>query len=368
MAENQQPVQSETTPDTTAEKCRNCGAELVGSYCHCCGQQAGGSISTIKGMLLEYLNNAFMWDPLYLRSLWNLVWRPGYLTNEFLSGRIISHVHPLKLNMFILFVFMTLFVICSDADKASHYGQEFTKDLGFVARMDINNAMNNPEFVERVNASPRDTVRVLCPLALVEYYPNIFVCHEVVDKLPEDQFDEWVAVLPRSLIEDEIFVADEGGRYRFNLESKIHIDSVQIFAMVWEYTSDLMSRYFPMIVLLTAPFLAFSLRVVQFRQRLPFVHHFIFSLHYISFLELLILVLYLLHLLFSPPLDLLRWIFMITPWLYLTIAFRRCYRVRSWFRAAHKALWTRLIYGMILFVLLLVIAFAACVMVAIELA
>ena len=95
------------------EHCLNCGEKLNGMYCHKCGQKAADTNLNVWGFVMEYLYNAFMWDPKFLKTLWLLVRRPGILTKEFLSGKYVSQVHPLKLNMFMLFVFITMFMFFS---------------------------------------------------------------------------------------------------------------------------------------------------------------------------------------------------------------------------------------------------------------
>ena len=83
--------------------CLNCGTELQGMYCHVCGQEAISKTPTVSAFVLEYFNNAFIWDAQFLKTFWTLIRRPGHLTNEYLSGKFISQEHPLKLNMFLLY-------------------------------------------------------------------------------------------------------------------------------------------------------------------------------------------------------------------------------------------------------------------------
>ena len=97
--------------------CLNCGAELMGGYCHQCGQHASDPVPRIGGFVAEYLNNAFIWDPLFFPTLWKLISRPGFLTREFMSGKFIAYEHPLKINMFFMFVFLSIFVIFTDVDE-----------------------------------------------------------------------------------------------------------------------------------------------------------------------------------------------------------------------------------------------------------
>ena len=106
--------------------CLNCDSELKGMYCHNCGQMATSKTPTVMEFILEYLNNAFIWDTKFFQTLWYLIRRPGYLTREYLSGKFVSQEHPLKLNMFLLFVFITLFVFFAGSEKVSDSVQDLT--------------------------------------------------------------------------------------------------------------------------------------------------------------------------------------------------------------------------------------------------
>ena len=77
------------------------------------------STSSYAGMDGSYLNNAFIWDTQFFQTLWKLIRRPGHLTTEFLSGKFTSQEHPLKLNMFLLFVTITLFALFSSSEKVT---------------------------------------------------------------------------------------------------------------------------------------------------------------------------------------------------------------------------------------------------------
>ena len=93
------------------KQCLNCGTDLQGVYCHKCGQQASNPTPKVWEFILEYMNNAFIWDTKCFLTIWNLVRRPGFLTNEFNAGKFVSYENPLKLNMFFLFVFVTIFLL-----------------------------------------------------------------------------------------------------------------------------------------------------------------------------------------------------------------------------------------------------------------
>lgn len=364
---DEQYITEETVENADVKLCLNCGTELNGEFCHNCGQNANNSNSTIKGFVLEYLNNAFLWDTNQVRTIWQLMRRPGFLTKEFIAGKYVSYVHPLKLNMFILFVFITVFLLFSSDKKISHSVSDLTKEELFISTFQMDKLQENPAYVDKMNNSPRDTVTLYAPLFVVEEYPNILTCVDVIEDTNGQSLDKWTAVLPSVLIEDKILISDENGCYHFNKDSGIHNEDVELFISVWQQLVDLMTRYFPMIILLTTPFLSFSMRLMQIKHKSPRIHNFIFSLHYTAFLELFILFIYLVYLVAAPPVDVLQWVFTITSCTYLTIAFRRVYGIGSWAKSIAKALFLSFVYFLIILSLLIINFLVACIMVATQL-
>ena len=174
MDKNQQRSKTEDKEKNPPYKhCLNCGVELNGKYCHNCGQEAVDKTPTVSGFVMEYLNNAFIWDSQFLKTFWTLIRRPGHLTNEYLAGKFTSQEHPLKLNMFLLFVFITLFVFFASADKMTDSVHSLTTDERVRSSIQIGLLMEEQEYAKKVQESPRDTVLLQAPLLLTESFPGM---------------------------------------------------------------------------------------------------------------------------------------------------------------------------------------------------
>ena len=339
--------------------CLNCGAELQGKYCHVCGQEATSKTPTVGAFLVEYANHAFIWDSNFLKTLWNLIRRPGYLTKEFIAGKFASHEHPLKLNMFLLFVLITLFVFFAGTEKMNNSVHNLTYSESVRPGIQLEFLIKNG-YAENMKESPRDTVQLLAPLFLAERYPEVLSNIETIEDTDGRGLDKWIAVLPHVLIEDSIVMLDESGFYRFNQQSKAGENELKMVNTVWSEMVKLIAKYFPLLVLFTAPFLSIALGIVQRKNRIPRIHHFIFALHYTAFLELLMICIFLLHLTLSPPMEWLQWVMIISSCLYLTIAFRNVYGTTTWTMSALKALFTSMVYMLICLVIFFLIFIVAC--------
>ena len=345
------------------KNCLNCGAELKGHYCHNCGQEALAKTPTVLGLVLEYLSETFVWDSRFFSTLWTLIRRPGKLTNDYLAGKYISQESPLKLNMFLLLVFVTLFITFSGTEKVTDSVHNVTNDEKVFAGVQLNYLVNDSEYAARLEQSPRDTVLLHAPLLIATNYPKIITSVEIKEDTAGQGLDTWVAVVPRLLIEDRVIVADDEGCYSFNKEVTDAQSQIDLVNNLWAEMVRITSQYFPILLLLTAPFLSISLRLVQRKSRLARINHYIFALHYTAMLEFLMICIFVLHLTIAPPMRLLELILVVGSCTYLTIAFKTVYKANSWKKAIVKSLLTSLVYILILSFILIVVFFAACVVI-----
>ena len=348
--------------------CLNCGTELKGRYCHHCGQEAVSKTPSIGAFVLEYINNAFIWDAKFFSTLWTMIRRPGQLTNEYNAGKFRSQEHPLKLNMFLLFVIATLFVLFDSADKMTNSMHSLTNGEQVFCGIQVQTLVDDSVYAQKMQESPRDTILLQAPLFLVENYPQVISNIETKEDTGGKALDKFIAVLPRVLVEEEFVVNDGSGCYHFNAEKKLANFGVDLLNSIWEEMVGIASRYFPLLLLLTVPFLSFSLRVVQRKSRIPGINHFIFALHYTAFLEVLMLCFCILHIVIAAPmLPMEHTLLAIITCLYLTIAYHRVYP-SSWVKSVVKSLLTSLTYFIILLLIFVAIFVIACSIIVFEMA
>ena len=347
MCKTSQNIDIDNSKATDTKLCANCGTELKGEYCHQCGQQIFNPNSSVKDMILEYLNNAYMWDTQLFKTLWQLIRRPGLLTNEYMSGKIIAYMHPLKLNMFLLFIFITMFVFFAGENNITNTVDQIKDNEQVYSVVQLELLVGDAAYAEKMAASPRDTIEMIAPIALAERHPEVVISVENSPSEQEIEMGKFTIAIPRVLIEDNIITKDTSGIYRINAQNDVKSQDIEIFLFVLKKMVDITTTYFPMIVLLTVPFIAFSLRLVTRKSRRRFLNHFIFAMHYTALLELLIILSYALYIIFDLPTNVLQWLVVIGSCAYLIVAFRRVYEVNSWFRAITKTLFTTIIYSLI---------------------
>lgn len=82
------------TPD---RPCLNCGDPTPGNYCRTCGQRKVEVHVSLWRMLMEALDDQFSINSALPRTMGALIGRPGHLTREYMSGRIVRYIPPFRL-------------------------------------------------------------------------------------------------------------------------------------------------------------------------------------------------------------------------------------------------------------------------------
>lgn len=88
--------------------CLNCGAALVGDYCHECGQKAHVH-RTVTAWWHDFLHSVLHLDGKFWRTLPMLAWRPGELTRRYVEGERAKFISPLALFLFSVFLMFAVF-------------------------------------------------------------------------------------------------------------------------------------------------------------------------------------------------------------------------------------------------------------------
>lgn len=125
---------------TCETACLNCGAALVGDYCHACGQR-GHVHRTLTAFFHDLLHGVLHFEGKTWRTLPMLAWRPGQLTRAYIEGKRARFVSPLALFLFSVFLMfavvtsLTSPIKLNDGDAKAALAQEQAKSEEKIARL-----------------------------------------------------------------------------------------------------------------------------------------------------------------------------------------------------------------------------------------
>jgi len=151
--------------------CRNCGAQMQGRYCHECGQDifAGTGIPILK-LVGQVLDNAFALEGKTPRTLANLLFRPGFLSNEYMTGKVIRYVNPVKLFWMSTLIFFAIIVIQSDR---SGWQKTLIENIKKSEKMSINSHSNENETVDDIKKKQFIEFISMAPQIFIRFAPYV---------------------------------------------------------------------------------------------------------------------------------------------------------------------------------------------------
>src|SRR5690606_9058630 len=87
--------------------CPNCKVKLNENvnFCHNCGQENHDKRASVKMLVNDFSQDYFTFDSKLFRSLRPLLFNPGFLTLEFINGKRMNYIRPIRLYLFISFIY-----------------------------------------------------------------------------------------------------------------------------------------------------------------------------------------------------------------------------------------------------------------------
>lgn len=91
-----------------AAGCLNCGAATAGNYCQHCGQATHLHVPSAREFLHEFIAHYVALEGKLWKSLGKLLFKPGFLSREYIEGRRVRYLEPLRLYLSFSIIFFAL--------------------------------------------------------------------------------------------------------------------------------------------------------------------------------------------------------------------------------------------------------------------
>lgn len=89
--------------------CLNCNANVVGRYCHVCGQENIEPKETVWSLISHFFYDITHFDGKFFSTTKFLITRPGFLPKEYIEGRRARYLHPIRMYVFSSALFFIFF-------------------------------------------------------------------------------------------------------------------------------------------------------------------------------------------------------------------------------------------------------------------
>jgi hypothetical protein len=258
--------------------CENCGAPLTGRFCSQCGQPAIDYRRSFRHVIVDVLDSFLNWDSKFFATIGWLIVRPWHLTIEFLSGRRVRYLHPLRLYLLASILF---FFAVSYWAKSVHLDP---KHLSAEDRAEIASDLKDQDIPPQVRAKVEKALKIqsLAPKAVAKTEKETKgeeTPHETQDNAeekkqtkPQDQdYGPFLKFDSKPSTPFEKWVEDHA-------KEKIgeHGSKAQLFLIT--VISNL-----PYMMLCCIPLFAFVLKILYIRQGVFYIDHLVYALHIHSF-------------------------------------------------------------------------------------
>lgn len=100
------------------KNCLNCNAEVLGRFCQVCGQENIETKESFWSLATHFVYDITHFDGKFFSTLKYLLFRPGFLSQEYLRGRRIAYLHPIRMYVFTSAIFfLILFSFYQEASE-----------------------------------------------------------------------------------------------------------------------------------------------------------------------------------------------------------------------------------------------------------
>jgi hypothetical protein len=107
------------------KNCLNCETKVVGRYCHKCGQENLEPKETVWHLIQHFFNDITHFDGKFFDTVKYLIRRPGFLSLEYMRGRRMSYLNPIRMYVFTSAIFfIILYSITKPEDMAKGMGKD----------------------------------------------------------------------------------------------------------------------------------------------------------------------------------------------------------------------------------------------------
>ncbi len=273
--------------------CLNCGTELQGKYCHVCGQENLEIKETFGHMMNHAISDYFHFDHQFFHTLKPLLFKPGFLTNEYMAGRRAQYLHPVKMYIFISLVYFVLFFQKDDRMAKVEYSQDTIEQVTAAAKAIKQSPIPQQAKDEALEGLYRDNGYIMAGNRLVKdtskkarekLAAEMANPHIITPGTKDTSYGEY-------LVNQKALDASkrDGWFLRYYNKKAFAINAQKV--NIKEVVSEGIAHDFPKMMFILLPLFALTLLITFRRNKKFYVEHLIYAFHLHCFIFLFLTML-----------------------------------------------------------------------------
>ncbi|GAA3777557.1 DUF3667 domain-containing protein [Flavobacterium ginsengiterrae] len=234
--------------------CLNCRHVVEQKFCPNCGQENSDSRKTFHHLFVHFFEDLTHYENAFWKTIKNLLFKPATLTKEYLSGKRLSYLAPVRLYIFISFI--TFLLIAMFPSK-------------------INTDIDKSEKSEKTLSEQID---------------------KTTKKLTEKEDNKYFHFKEMREVDSIQKYGKESQKMNalsyWTYEKVVHVTKKYTKREIIEKFAESFFHNLPKILFIIMPFFAFFLWIFHNKKKWYYFDHGIFTLHYFSFLLLIFLIMF----------------------------------------------------------------------------
>jgi hypothetical protein len=279
------------------KNCLNCNAEVAGRFCQVCGQENIEPKESFWTLATHFLHDMTHFDGKFFSTLKYLLFKPSFLSKEYLKGRRASYLHPIRMYVFTSFIFFLIFFnfyqkaedlnkidvkkpVAEDIKRLKEEKSILEKTISKLDTADLGMSLDKAKLkVQQLNneivaiqkdSTKRDSI-INANFNFVEFGG---IHNDSLKANSISQYDSLQKTLPDSK-KDRFFRASLIHQW-LHLKEKFKNDENAMWKAIFERYLHL----FPQMLFVSLPFFALILQLLYVRRKqLYYVNHVVFTIH-----------------------------------------------------------------------------------------
>lgn len=303
--------------------CANCETKFSGNFCPNCGQAIKEYDKPFGFIFYNFLGDFFAFDMRFFRTLGALLFKPGYLSKEYIEGRRVKFAPPFRIFVFVSFVLFLMLQNYTNRGLTTVLDAEMNSDVKSVDSLIgvSSDSLSHAIAEEMTPEELAQTDSLLREYGMADTSvadSNINLNLNLGSFRDTKDLRHGLAKLAVGL--EEKLEKEEDPEQRVVIREHIRLcrSPEQAMAKILEYISWAFFLLLPLFALL--------LKLFYIRRKQNYMRHLIFSIHMHAFIYSIMIIIIGLYMSFDANLEAVTAILILTLPIYTIVAMKRFYK------------------------------------------